>query len=244
MKFLLTLMSLILIINTYAEITTKTVSDSMRTNPVNIQELLLPLSLITYGIVGLESDLLKLYNEELREEVGEHIDNKMTIDDFSQYSPFISVYLLNSVGIKGKHNIKDRTIILGTAYLIMGATVLSIKSSADVKRPDGSTNNSFPSGHTATAFMGAEFLFQEYKDVSLWYGLGGYAVALGTGIFRMVNERHWLTDVAAGAGFGMLSTKLSYYIFDRYINNEKNTNISLNPYFDNDEVWLSLNYKF
>ena len=41
------------------------------------------------------------------------------------------------VGIKGKHNFKERTIILGTSYLIMSASVLSLKSITKVERPDG-----------------------------------------------------------------------------------------------------------
>jgi membrane-associated phospholipid phosphatase len=82
-----------------------------------------------------------------------------------------------------------------------------------VERPDGSSNNSFPSGHTANAFMGAEFLYQEYKDVSPWYGIAGYVVATGTGLFRMYNNRHWFSDVVAGAGFGILSTKVAYWIY-------------------------------
>ncbi|MGI9526364.1 MAG: phosphatase PAP2 family protein, partial [Weeksellaceae bacterium] len=146
-----------------------------------ITSLIIPSVLLTYGIVGLESHSLKLINEETKEEVNEHIDSKITVDDFSQYAPFVSVYALNAMGVKGRHNLKDRTIILGTAYAIMGSTVNIIKYTSHVKRPDGSSNTSFPSGHTATAFMGAEFLYQEYKDISIWYGIAGYVVATGTG---------------------------------------------------------------
>ncbi|MCD8260639.1 MAG: hypothetical protein LUD15_03380 [Bacteroides sp.] len=42
--------------------------------------------------------------------------------------------------------------------------------------------------------------------------MAGYTVATGTGVLRMYNNRHWLGDVAAGAGFGILSTKLAYLI--------------------------------
>lgn len=122
------------------------------------------------------------------------------------------MYALNALGVQGKHNFKDRTIILGTAYVIMGATVNTIKHTTNELRPDGSSNNSFPSGHTATAFMGAEFLYQEYKDVSIWYGITGYAIATGTGFFRMYNDRHWFSDVAAGAGIGIISTKIAYWV--------------------------------
>ena len=176
------------------------------------KQLIIPSVLIGYGVIGLESDGLIMVNSGIKEEVNENIDEKFTIDDFSQYVPAASVYGLNAFGVKGKHNFKDRTIILGTSYIIMSASVLSLKSIAKVERPDGSAFNSFPSGHTATAFAGAEFLWQEYKDVSIWYGISGYVIATGTGIFRMYNDRHWLTDVVAGAGIGILSTKIAYWL--------------------------------
>lgn len=178
----------------------------------NYKALIIPTALISYGIIGIESDDLKFFNAEIKEEINEHIDEKFTIDDISQYAPFLSVYCINALGIKGKHNFKDRTIILGTSYLIMGSTTYALKKITKVERPDGSSKTSFPSGHTATAFMGAEFLYQEYKDVSIWYGITGYLVAAGTGFFRMYNDRHWLTDVVTGAGIGILSTKIAYWI--------------------------------
>lgn len=195
-----------------------TVTDSLQqtqktdTLKFNYKALIIPGVLIGYGVIGLESDGLKGLNKQIKDEVNEDIDQKITIDDFSQYAPFASVYGLNALGIKGKHNFKDRSIIMGTSYLLMSGTVLGLKSITKVERPDGSSNNSFPSGHTATAFAGAEFLWQEYKDVSIWYGITGYAIATGTGLFRIYNDRHWLTDVAAGAGIGILSTKVAYWI--------------------------------
>lgn len=195
------------------------ITDSITTNEpkennkkFKFKQLIIPTVLIGYGVIGIESDGLKLFNTEIKEEVNENIDEKITVDDFSQYLPAASVYGLNALGIKGKHNLKDRTIILGTSYLLMSASVLSLKSITKVERPDGSAFNSFPSGHTATAFAGAEFLWQEYKDVSVWYGISGYIVAAGTGAFRIYNDKHWLTDVVAGAGIGILSTKVAYWM--------------------------------
>ncbi|MET3026179.1 phosphatase PAP2 family protein [Flavobacterium sp. UW10123] len=178
----------------------------------NYKQLIIPSVLIGYGVIGLESDQLLSFNHQIKDEVTEDIDEKVTIDDFSQYAPAASVYALNAFGVKGKNNMRDRSVILVTSYVIMATTVLGLKSISHVERPDGSSNNSFPSGHTATAFMGAEFLYQEYKDKSIWYGIAGYAVATGTGLFRIYNNRHWLTDVAAGAGIGILSTKIAYWI--------------------------------
>lgn len=181
-------------------------------NKFKIAPLIIPTALISYGIIGLESHTVQDINSSTKTELKEHIDNKFTIDDFSQYSPFVSVYALNALGIQGKNSFKDRTIVLGTAYLIMGITVNAIKHTSHELRPDGSSYNSFPSGHTATAFMGAEFLNQEYKDQSIWYGITGYAVATGTGFFRMYNDRHWFSDIATGAGIGILSTKIAYWL--------------------------------
>lgn len=207
-------------------------SDSIKkTTFQKVKPFIIPSALITFGVLGIESDGIKSLNTEISAEVKEHIDQKLTIDDFSQYLPAASVYGLNALGIKGKHNFKDRTIILGTSYLLLTSTVMPLKSITKVDRPDGSSNNSFPSGHTATAFAGAEFLWQEYKDVSVWYGISGYLVASGTGFFRMYNNRHWFTDVAAGAGIGIASTKLAYllhpYISKLFYKNENHKSTTM-----------------
>ncbi len=188
-------------------------TDTLHNIRFNYKQLIIPSVLIGYGIFGLESDQLKDINFQIRDEVKEDIDEKITIDDFSQYAPMASVYALNLFCVKGKNNFRDRTIIMATSYTIMAGSVLALKNITKVERPDGTSNNSFPSGHTATAFAGAEFLYQEYKDTSPWIGVAGYAVATGTGLFRMYNNRHWLTDVAAGAGIGILSTKVAYWLY-------------------------------
>lgn len=236
-----------LIVSTYNISGQNIVNDTIPTNK-NLQfkyeSLIVPTVLIGYGLVGLESHTLDFIDIHTRDEIVENIDNKVSFDDFSQYAPFVSVYGLNAVGIKGKNNFIDRTVILGTAYLIMGGTVNIIKRTGNVQRPDGSSNNSFPSGHTATAFMGAEFLYQEYKDVSIWYGVSGYIVASGTGLFRMYNNRHWLTDVTAGAGIGILSTKIAYWIHPlikkTFLKNKENIDGIVMPFYNSREYGLGI----
>jgi hypothetical protein len=212
------------------------------------KSLIIPSVLIGYGVVGLTNPTLKDVNTSTKNEFREHDDKKVDIDDFSQYSPFLSVYALNAMGIKGKSNFKDRTIVLATAYLIMGGSVSILKKATNVTRPDGSNKRSFPSGHTATAFMGAEFLYQEYKDVSVWYGITGYVVAASTGFFRMHNEKHWLTDVAAGAGIGILSTKIAYRIhpiIKRVIFKDRNNiNGIVMPFYNGRAYGLALSMTF
>lgn len=225
--------------------------DSTKRNK-NIQfkfkSIIIPTALIGYGVAGLISPALKDINTSVKNEFRDHDDKKVNWDDYAQYSPFLSVYTLNASGIQGKNNFKDRTIVLATAYLIMGGSVNIIKKTSKVTRPDGSDTKSFPSGHTATAFMGAEFLYQEYKDVSDWYGITGYVVAAGTGLFRMSNEKHWLTDVITGAGIGILSTKAAYWIqplIKKTIFKYKDErNRIVIPFYNGREYGLGLSMKF
>ena len=176
-------------------------------------QLIMPSALIAVGVIRLESDWLKYQNREVRDELQENKKKKISIDDFTQYAPLVATYGLNICGLKGKHGYSDLTIIAGTAYLLMGITVNVVKKTTKVERPDGSTRNSFPSGHTATVFVGAEILRREYWNVSPWIGITGYAVAIGTGFFRMYNNRHWLTDVIAGAGTGILCAEAAYWLY-------------------------------
>lgn len=227
------------------------VNDSVKNLKFNYKQLIIPTALIGYGLIGIESDQIKNFNSEVQEEVTEHIDDKVTIDDFAQYAPAAAVYALNAFGDKGKNNLRDRSIILASSYLMMSVTVLALKSTTKVERPDGSSNNSFPSGHTATAFAGAEFLWQEYKDKSIWYGISGYLVAAGTGAFRIINNRHWFTDVAAGAGIGILSTKAAYWmypflskkVFTKKEKENKGTTLIL-PYYNGKELGCNLVIQF
>ena len=222
--------------------------DSVVGKKISYKELIIPSVLISYGIIGIESDALKNLNVEIKEEVTENIDHKITIDDFTQYLPAASVYGLNMVGIKGKSNFKDRSLILATSYLLVAATTLSLKNLTHVQRPDGSSFNSFPSGHTATAFAGAEFLWQEYKDVSIWYGISGYIIATGTGFFRMYNDRHWLTDVAAGAGIGILCTKTAYWIYPKMqkllFQKETKAALMVAPFYNGKQTGIGVISKF
>jgi PAP2 superfamily len=213
------------------------------------KQLIIPGVLVTYGIIGIGSDQLISYNKNIREELQENIDEKITVDDFSQYAPMLSVYALNFSGIEGEHNLGDRTIIMATSYLLVATTITGLKHSIHINRPDGSSENSFPSGHTATAFSGAEFLWQEYKDKNIWYGIAGYAVATGTGIFRMYNNRHWLTDVAAGAGIGILSTKAAYWLFPvikKHIfgGHESNTTGMVIPFYNGQQIGIAATIRF
>ncbi len=213
---------------------------------LNFKNTIVPVSLITFGIIGIESDGLKIFNSEIQEEVMEDIDRRFTLDDFMQYAPAGVVYANNLLGIKGKHSFSNQLLIQGTSLFIMGAVVNTLKYTARVERPDHSGFTSFPSGHTAMAFVNAELLWQEYKDVSVWYGVAGYTLATSVGIFRLVNNKHWLTDVAAGAGIGIISTKISYLIYEKILTRKKNRKQTalVMPFYNTKQLGLSCSITF
>lgn len=94
---------------------------------------------------------------------------------------------------------------MATSYAALAVLTNIPKMYVDEKRPEFAGHNSFPSGHTATAFMGAELVRIEYGG---WYGAAAYTVAGGIGFMRIYNGRHWLHDVVAGAGVGILSARM------------------------------------
>ncbi|MET3038312.1 phosphatase PAP2 family protein [Chryseobacterium sp. NRRL B-14859] len=151
---------------------------------------------------------------------------KAKYDDYLQYTPALAVYGLKLAGVKGRNNLSRATLSYATSLVIMGILVNSIKYTAKVERPDGSKNNSFPSGHTAMAFTNASFLHKEYGMVNPAYSIGGYSAATLTGLGRNLNNRHWLPDVLAGAGIGIISTELGYFFIDKIYKN-KGDNLSI-----------------
>jgi len=179
-----------------------------------IKSMIVPGIMVAYGFTALNSRSLKNFNSKVKEEIWTESPHKKTgIDNYLLFAPAVSVYALNAMGIHGKNNFKDRTILYIMSNLIANGAVFSLKSWTHQLRPDGSAYNSFPSGHTAEAFASAEFMRQEYKDVSPWYGVAGYAMATATGVLRMYNNKHWCSDVITGAGIGMASTKIAYWLY-------------------------------
>ena len=140
---------------------------------------------------------------------------KTGIDDYTQFFGPVMTVGLKLGGVEGRSDWPRLLASAGMSYAIMAAFVNGIKYTASEMRPDGSTANSWPSGHTATSFVGATILHKEYGLTrSPWYSVAGYGVATATGVMRILNNRHWISDVLSGAGIGILSTELGYAIGD------------------------------
>jgi hypothetical protein len=216
--------------------------------PFPVRQLVAPTLMVMYGFAGLESHSIQQINGKLKEEIyTERLPKKSNIDNYLIFAPAATVYGLNALGIKGKHNFRDRSMIYLMSNLFMSGIVFSVKNISHELRPDASDYLSFPSGHTAASFVGAEFLRQEYKDVSPWYGVAGYAMATTTAYLRMQNNKHWLSDVVAGAGIGIASTKLAYWLYPKlqhkFFKDKPMKTIAM-PSFQNGTIGIGLVHKF
>jgi hypothetical protein len=94
-----------------------------------------------------------------------------------------------------KDNAKDMAFALAATYATVGALKLTISE----ERPDGSDDNSFPSGHAAGSFAAATVLDREYGGATGWIA---YGVATFVAASRVYGDHHWFQDVVAGAVIG------------------------------------------
>lgn len=142
------------------------------------------------------------------------------IDNYTQYVPLALAIGLKIGGVESRSDWPRFWASSAASAAIMAGLVNGIKYTASEMRPDGSTRNSWPSGHTATAFLAATILHKEYGLTrSPWYSVGAYTLATATGVMRVLNNRHWISDVLSGAGIGILSVELGYGLMDLLFKN-------------------------
>ena len=131
------------------------------------------------------------------------------IDDALQYVPMAATIGLDFCGVEARHPLRERIAVAATSYAALTVATGALKLTVREWRPDGSDNRSFPSGHAARAFAGAELVRSEYG----WrWGAGAYAVAAGVGLLRIAGDHHYTHDVLAGAAVGILSARLAYWV--------------------------------
>mgnify|MGYP002678893364 FL=1 len=152
-------------------------------------------------------------------------------DNYTQFMPAAVMLGMKVAGVESRSSWNRMLASDAFSAAIMGAVVNTMKATTHVMRPDGSNDHSFPSGHTATAFMTATMLAKEYGYLSPWIGIGSYTIASGTGLMRMANNKHWLSDVLTGAGIGILSVEFGYYIADLLFKDKGIRHFSQNEIF-------------
>jgi len=185
-------------------------SDSAQYKHPVFRKVAAPIALMSIGVVTWNEEKF-INRDQLEENKNEHASfYSLHLDDYLQYVPAAMVYGLNVAGVRGKNSVMEETIMLLKSEILMIATVYTLKETTHIERPDNTDYKSFPSGHTAQAFVAATFLHKEYGEKSIWYSIGGYTVATSVGVMRVTGNHHWLSDVFFGAAIGILSTELVY----------------------------------
>ena len=189
--------------------------------------LIVPGVLIGYGLTTIKDN--GLYSSyEARRDVQKHLGGAHSkVDDYLIFAPYAEFAALTLAKIKCRNDLTNVSLLIFKSQVLMAAIVFPMKALTQQERPysyqlglDGvpleqrKTNknafHSLPSGHTAQAFLAASIVHKEFRYKSPWYGVGAYAVASSVALFRMINDRHWQSDVIVGAGIGILSTHIVY----------------------------------
>lgn len=136
-------------------------------------------------------------------------------DDVTQFMPLAATWTMQLVGVQSRSENKWEALTAHAASYAIGlGTMYAGKYIVKRTRPDGGDQLSFPSGHTTSAFIAATILDAEYGSKYPWLSGIGYGIATLTGVGRVLNNRHWATDVVTGAGVGIAGTYLGYLVSD------------------------------
>lgn len=178
--------------------------------------LIVPGSLLVYsGLKPFINGIPILDSNITQDVVKKHPRFHTGLEDYVMWSPSASVYILDAFKVKTSHSFKQHLLLDAGSILITGSLGYGMRTISKHISAYKSTTTRFPSGHTANAFRGAEILHQELKELHPVWSYSGYFVAAGVGVLRIYNQEHFLTEVLAGAGLGILSTKLTYWIFNK-----------------------------
>ena len=138
-------------------------------------------------------------------------------DEVLRFVPAMALVGMKALGVESRtHSWSELIVRSAISTAIMGVSVEGTKRLSKRVRPDGSNNRSFPSGHTAAAFLTASLFAKEYGHRNSWYSVGAYGVATSTALLRRINDKHWTSDVMVGAGIGILSAELGYALTDLF----------------------------
>ena len=140
--------------------------------------------------------------------------NAHGIDDYTRHVPLAVAYALMATGHRGSLPAASFTLVYLLAHELDEGVVSNLKRLSAEPRPyDPRDLTSFPSSHTSQAFLTATLLHEQYGRQYPWASVTGYAVAAATGTMRVLGNKHWATDVLAGAGIGFLSAETVWHIY-------------------------------
>lgn len=177
---------------------------------------IIPASMILYGCLKPAVGGIRQLDDDIMANIKtNHPGFHTKADDYLMWAPTASIYLMDALHIKTKHSFAEHVILDAGSVAIAGGVGFVMRKISHGIDDYNTQGTKFPSGHTTNAFRGAEIFHQELKESHPVLSYSGYLVAATVGVLRIYNKSHLLTEVLAGAGLGMLSSKLTYWVFDK-----------------------------
>ncbi len=212
-----------------------------------LKQSIIPFSLIGTGLIINYSNGF-FGKENLQEEIQNRFpDFETNADDFLLFVPALTMYTADLFKVESKNDVFTQTKYLVISGLANNLITIGLKNITKEDRPNDWEHYSFPSGHTSNAFVMATVLHHEFIDSSPWIAYSGYLFATTTGILRVLNNKHWVSDVLVGAGIGILVTDLVYR-FEPLKNwnpfKNKKSQVFMSPTYNDNRIGLYANIQF
>lgn len=160
-------------------------------------------------IIGSAVTLVSIIFEDNVDPVHDEVVNDRPLGDFSRFGdlagqmvPNITYMLGQGVAaLSGDEKGMSRATGMFKATAYAASVTTALKYTIREPRPDNHKDrNSFPSGHTTTAFAFGGYIFEEHG----WkWGVPALAISTFSGLSRVNDNRHRLHDVLAGATIGL-----------------------------------------
>lgn len=204
---------------------------------------IVPSSLMGLGLIINNSKFEKNFHVDVRNMVNNSYH--VQADDYFEWAPIVELYLADLFGVEAKNHWFDQSKYLFISTFFTTSITELIKKSNGKLRPNGG-RHAFPSGHTSFAFNHAAVLQNEFQETAPVLAYSGYAFATATGALRMMNDRHWLSDVLFGAGFGIIVVELVYYFepFKGFNPFKNSKGITLIPEIGHERLGVNFSYTF
>jgi len=152
-----------------------------------------------------------------------------TVEPFgNRYTPYILAGMFGVGELTQDRKLSHVALSSARSLLVSTAIYTSIKGFTRRLRPDSSASQfrfgapfkvgytSFPSGHTNTVFSVATTIALEYREIK-WVPWVTYSLASLTGFSRVVQNRHWTSDVVTGAILGHFTAR-GVYLWEQHKN--------------------------
>ena len=203
--------------------------------------MIIPAALILYGLSTIRGNGIYSSYQAKKDIQYTFGNNRAPVDNYLILAPYVEFGVLLLLKQKCKNDALNTLLLIAKSEAIMLAIVFPLKYATNMERPDSSDFHSFPSGHTAEAFVTATIVYREYRYKSPLYGIAAYALAATVGAYRMINNKHWESDVFVGAGIGMFSANL---VYATHIHRWGRKEVCLVPTYHDKVTGLAMSIKF